>query len=146
MRLLFDTSILVAGFVASHPKHHLAIDWLKRIKTNEHSFYVAGHSLAECFAVLTKLPLSPKISPETAHYLIKENIEKLANIIVLSPSDYKKIIFELTELSLTGGIIYDAIILKAAKKAAVDKILTFNLRDFVKLIPNEPSFILSPSI
>jgi predicted nucleic acid-binding protein len=144
MRLLFDTSTLIASFVASHPKHHLALDWLKRTKTKEHSLSVAAHSLAECFAVLTRLPLSPKISPQSAHYLIKENIEKLAEIIVLSASDYKNILTELTELGLSGGITYDAIIVKAAINAKVDNILTLNPSDFLRLIPHNPSFIISP--
>jgi len=144
MRLFFDTSMLIAGFVASHPRHAVALEWLKRVKKKEHSLHVAGHSLAECFAVLTRLPLSPKISPQTAHYLIKENIEKLGDIIVLSVSDYKKILLELTELGLSGGIIYDAILLKSAKKAKAHKILTFNARDFERLIPQDTTFILSP--
>lgn len=144
MRLLFDTSIFIAGFVASHPKHQVALTWLKHIKNKKHALYVAGHSLAECYAVLTRLPLSPKISPETAHYLIKENIEKLAEIVVLSASDYIKLLAGLTELNLSGGIIYDAILVKTAKKANVDKILTFNSRDFIKLTPQDPSFILAP--
>lgn len=144
MRILFDTSALVAGFVDSHPKHHAALSWLQRVKTKKIDFLVSSHSLAECFAVLTRLPLSPKISPEMANYLLHENVEKLAKIIALSSQDYLSVIKQMTELRLSGGIIYDAITVRAAKKAKADKILTLNTKDFIRLSPQDPSWIITP--
>lgn len=144
MRLLYDTSIIIAGFVASHPKHHMALPWLQRAQAKKVSLFISGHSLAETFAVLTRLPLSPRITPDVAYYLIRENIEKLARIVTLTAQDYKTVLKQMTELGLSGGIIYDALTFKAAKKAKVDKILTLNVRDFVRLSPQNPSLILSP--
>lgn len=69
MRLMFDTSVLISGMIASHPQHHVALPWLQRVKKQDVTLYLSGHSLAECFAVLTRLPLSPKISPDTAYLL-----------------------------------------------------------------------------
>ena len=145
MRILFDSSILIASFIGAHPKHHAAFPWLQRAKTKEISLIVSAHTLAECFSVLTRLPLSPRILPATAYYLLQENVKKLAEIITLSSQDYLMILKQMTELGLGGGIIYDAITVKAAKKAKVDKILTFNHKDFVRLVSVEEStFILSP--
>lgn len=144
MRLLFDTSVLIAAFVESHPKHHAALSWLQRAKTKEKTFFVSTHSLAECFSVLTKLPLSPKISPETAQYLLRENIEKLAQLVALNAKDYLAVLKQMTELGLSGGIIYDAITMRAATKSKVDKILTFNVRDFIRLSPQNTEWIVSP--
>lgn len=144
MRYLFDTSVLIAGFVASHPKHHIALPWLQRVKSKKCSLVISSHSLAETFAALTRLPLSPQISPDTACYLIRENIEKNAEIISLTSKDYQSVIKQMSELGLAGGIIYDAITVKAAKKAKVDKILTFNTKDFIRLSADDPSYILSP--
>ncbi len=144
MRILFDTSVLIAGFVASHPRHHTALSWLQRAKNKEFTFIVSGHSLAECFAVLTRLPLSPRISPDTASYLLRENIEKLAEISSLSTRDYLLVIKHMTELGLSGGLIYDAITVQSAKKAKANKIITFNTKDFIRLCPENPSWILNP--
>ena len=35
VKVLFDTSILIAGFVASHPHHQAALPWLQKAKTKE---------------------------------------------------------------------------------------------------------------
>ncbi len=45
---------------------------------------------------------------------------------------------------LAGGIVYDAIILKAAQKAKVEKILTLNANDFYRLCPEAKEFIATP--
>ena len=55
MKALFDTSVLVAASVETHPMHARAWPWLKRAHGGEVGFYVAAHSLAECYAVLTVL-------------------------------------------------------------------------------------------
>lgn len=143
MKILFDISVLVAAVVASHSKHHVALTWLQRVKKNEISLLVSAHSFAECFAVLTRMPLSPKISPDTASYLIRENIEKTAEIITLASRDYISVMKRMVELGLSGGVIYDAITVRAAEKAGADKILTFNAKDFIRICPENPAWILS---
>lgn len=144
MRILFDTSVLVASFVSTHPKYHVAIKWLQRVIKKEISMVVSGHSLAECFSTLTKLPLSPKISPDMAAYLLRENVERHAKIVVLSAKDYQVTVKKMSELGLSGGIIYDAIIMKAAEKAKVEKVLTLNAKDFLRLPPHDSSWIITP--
>lgn len=143
MRVLFDTSVLIAGFITTHPKHNFALPWLQRAHAKKIEYLVSSHSIAECYSVLTRLPISPKISSVVARNLIRENIEKLAEIINLTSTDYLTILKQMTELDLTGGIIYDAIILKAAKKGNADKLLTINPNDFKRLAPNETSFFIN---
>jgi len=144
MKILFDTSVLVAAIVEPHPMHRRALPWLQRAKTGEVAFFAASHTLAELYAVLTTLPLKPKISPSTAWRLIHDNVETAAKIISLSPSDYKETVRQMSELGLTGGIIYDALIVKAAKKSKVERLLTFNSDDFTRLWPDGESFIFVP--
>ena len=57
MKTLFDTSVLVAAVVEPHPMHVRALPWLQRAKAGEIDFFVASHTLAELYAVLTTLPL-----------------------------------------------------------------------------------------
>jgi predicted nucleic acid-binding protein len=144
MKTLFDTSVLVAAIVEPHPMHNRALPWLQRAKTGELAFFVASHTLAELYAVLTTLPIKPMISPSTAWRLIHDNIEISAKIISLSPSDYQDIIKRVPEFGLSGGIIYDALIVKAAKKSKVERLLTFNINDFKRVWPDGESIITIP--
>ena len=81
MKVFFDTSVLVAALVKLHPMHSQAINWLKRAKSHDLDMIVSSHTLAELYAVLTTLPVSPKVTPEIAWRLISENIEGIATII-----------------------------------------------------------------
>ena len=144
MRILFDTSVIVAALIEDHPKHPNALPWLSKAKSQEYEFIVSSHTLAELYAVLSTLPLKPRISPTIAWRLINENIEKAAKIISLSPKDYGVLIKKTADLGLSGGIIYDALILKAAEKAKVDKILTLNKGHFQKFWQGDSRVIVEP--
>ena len=48
MKALFDTSVLVAASVETHPMHARAWPWLKRAHSGEIEYCVVAHSLAEC--------------------------------------------------------------------------------------------------
>ena len=146
MKILFDTSVLVAAIVESHPMHLKALPWVQRVKAEKaaDNFFVASHTLAELYAVLTTLPLKPKISSLTARRLIHDNIETSARIISLSSSDYRDTVKQMSELGLTGGIIYDALIAKAARKAKVERLLTLNSDDFKRVWPDGDDFIKVP--
>jgi hypothetical protein len=50
---------------------------------------VASHTLAKLYAVLTTLPVKPRISPAVAWRLVHENVETSAKIVSLTPSDYR---------------------------------------------------------
>ncbi len=142
--ICFDTSVMVAAMVKAHPKHNLAFPWFKRAKAKEFTLMLSNHSLAELFAVLTAMPLSPKISPGMAQRLIGDNIESVAKIVNLSLSDYKSAMKRMVDLNLSGAVMYDALIVTAAQKAKVDQILTFNVKDFVRILPENEEFIISP--
>jgi predicted nucleic acid-binding protein len=128
--------------VEPHPMHSHAFPWLARAKCRELDMAVAAHTLAELYAVLTTLPLIPRITPGAARRLIHDNVETTARIISLSSQDYVSMIKNLSDLGLSGGIIYDALIIRAARKANVKKILTFNVNDFKRVWPEgEPRFV-----
>lgn len=144
MKILFDTSVLVAAVVEPHPMHKRALPWLQRARKKEVEFLVSSHSLAELYAVLTTLPVNPKIGPHVAQRLISEDIEASARIISLSSTDYLATIRNMSELGLTGGCIYDALIAKAAEKSGADRLLTFNVNDFKRVWPAGKEIIAAP--
>jgi predicted nucleic acid-binding protein len=71
VKILLDTSVLIAAMVEAHPAHDRALPWLKRVNRGPDHGFVAAHSLAEVYSILTTLPVQPKISPNDAHQLIQ---------------------------------------------------------------------------
>lgn len=90
------------------------------------------------------MPVTPKLSPAIARILLEENIETSATVVSLTSEEYVSVIKEAAHLGLSGGIVYDALILKTAQKAKVKHLLTFNIRDFHRLSPGHTDFIISP--
>jgi len=133
LKILFDSSALIGAFVESHPKHKSALSFLLKAKRNEFELFVASHSLLEIYSVLTSAPFKPRITPKIAELLIENNINNLARIIYLTDKEYFRLIEKLSDLNISGGIVYDALIVECAKKAKVDEILTLNTKDFIHL-------------
>jgi len=144
MKVLLDTSVLVAALVESHPMHARAHPWMDRGIGGDFEWVVGAHSLAELYHVLTAYPVRPRIAPGIARQLIHENIVKQASVVALTAADYAAVIHHVAMVNLTGGVIYDALILRAAERADVDRVLTFNVDDFRRLWPDGAAKIAAP--
>jgi predicted nucleic acid-binding protein len=144
MKTLFDTSLIIAALVESHPMHARAFPWLKQAKLKSFELIVASHTLAELYAVLSTLPVKPRISPAVAWRLIHENIETISKVISLTPAEYSGVIKLLSESGLTGGIVYDALVARVAQKAKVKRLLTFNSDHFNRVWPMGEAIIHNP--
>ena len=136
MKILFDTSVLIAAFVESHPKHNAALKYLIRAKGKEFKLFVSAHSILEVYSVLTSAPFKPKITTLAAKKLIENNIKAIAKIIYLSDKDYFNIVEKISDSDFKGGIVYDAIVVECALNSNVDEILTLNSKDFLRLTHN----------
>jgi len=139
MSALLDTSVLVAALVAELPEHEEAAAVFREALSGEPSLHVSTHALAELYAVLTTLPLSPRISPGQAAELIRRNVLAKTRVISLGANDYEAVIDRMTRLGLSGGAIYDALHVHAAEKAQVNRLYTFNGRDFRRMPPSAPT-------
>jgi len=105
---------------------------------------ISSHTLAELYAVLTTMSVSPRITPDIAWRLVREDILNIAEISALSAADYKSIIRKLKDHGFSGGIVYDALICQAAVKAGVEMLLTLNSGDFRRLQMTGDINILEP--
>ena len=144
MKVMLDTSVLVAAMVEAHPMHARAFPWMKRAHERGFELVVAGHSLAETYAVMSALPVSPRIGPGTAWRLIKDNVLSCASVVSLSAREYRLTLSRAAELGIAGGAVYDALIARAAGKAGVEKLVTFNGADFRRVAPEMASVIREP--
>ena len=144
MRILFDTSTLVAAIVVGHPAHNAALPLLLRVKEKADTGLVAAHSLAELYAILTRLPVTPRISPALARQVIQRDVLETCQVIALSADDYGTLLDHVASLELAGGVVYDALLLHAAWIADVDQVVTLNPRDFRRAYPQLADRIASP--
>lgn len=144
MRVFFDTSVLVAALVREHPRHERAFARLRRSRSGTDTMVTSGHNLAELFAVLTTLPVSPRITPGAAARLITESVETHAEIVTLVAADYRETVRRLGDLGLSGGIVYDALACRAAVQANADILLTFNAKDFRRAWPEIEARVEEP--
>ena len=144
MKILFDTSVLVAALVESHPAYEAAFAWLQRIKSGHETGLIAAHSIAELYAILTTLPIRPRVAPHLAQQLIQQNVLAACAVIALAEDDYAAVIEHLAEMGIAGGVTYDALILYAALKAEVDRVITLNAKDFQRIYPELRDKIMVP--
>jgi predicted nucleic acid-binding protein len=77
-------------------------------------------------------------------FTIRENIVSICKIISLTPIEYLNTINWLAERSLVGGITYDALIAKVAQKSRVEKLVTMNVDDFIRVWPEGGDAIVAP--
>lgn len=105
MRVLLDPSVLVAALVRSHPRHVESQPWLARVLAGEHELVLATHTLAELHAVLTTLPVRPRISPKTAQRLREDNLPPGTELVALDITDYREVLRRVVDLSLSGEVI-----------------------------------------
>lgn len=144
MNILFDTSTLVAALVTSHPVHSDALRRLQRVKSGDDAGFISAHSLAELYSTLTAMPSQPRIPPPVAWQLIQSNVLATFRIVSLTEADYLMLLEQLSTAGIVGGVTYDALILHAATKVAVDQIVTLNERHFQRIRPDLSDLITAP--
>jgi len=99
--ILCDTNILIAAMIEAHPNHSISLPWIVKLKSKVINGYISTHSIAELYAVMTRLPLS-KLSPQQVHDVIVNNLQDF-HTIDLESSDYLEVLKNITQLNIIGG-------------------------------------------
>jgi predicted nucleic acid-binding protein len=110
---------------------------LERIKARTDEGVAGRHSLAESYAVLTRLPGGNRVAANVAWQLISENLLKHFSLIELSAQEYSKTLERAAADNVEGGKIYDALLLAAAVKSNAERIYTFNVAHFQSMADAE---------
>ncbi|MCU0543683.1 MAG: PIN domain-containing protein [Oscillatoriaceae cyanobacterium Prado104] len=132
MKVLFDTSVIIAALLPKHPSHAPCFAELKAAQSRKIQGYLSTHSLAEVYSVMTRMPSQPRLSPGDAQILLERCLQYL-EAVPLETADYQAAIAQMTALNLPGGGIFDALIARAALKVAADRLLTLNPNHFTRL-------------
>ena len=129
-KAFYDTSVLVAASVRAHPHHAASVAVLAGATNNTGA--CAAHSLAELYATLTALPLSPRIHPSDAFDAVTHRARTL-HYIALDAAEIEFAIREAATRHAVSGQICDALILAAAKRSKADIVYTWDVGHFRRL-------------
>ena len=140
-RFLPDTSVIVAAVCTWHVHHSAAIAELDRRLGNE-AMIVAGQTLVETYAVLTRLPAPYRLSAADAQALISANFVEKAEIVALESVAYPALLKRAAASGIVGGQTYDAVVAECARVAAVDALVTFNERHFRGLMDGAMTLVV----
>ncbi|MBW4583004.1 MAG: PIN domain-containing protein [Tildeniella nuda ZEHNDER 1965/U140] len=132
MKVLFDTSVIIAASLPKHPSHAPCFVQLQAAKLSQIQGCLSTHSLAELYSVMTRMPSQPRMAPQAARTLVESYLQYL-EAIPLETADYQAEIAQMTALNLPGGGVFDALIAQAALKVSADRILTLNPSHFTRL-------------
>lgn len=125
---------MLAAVCSWHEHHTTALAELEgRLAVGE-TMVVAGPTLVEAYAVLTRLPAPYRLSPADAHALIGGNFVDGREIAVLDATQYTDLLGRALAWGVAGGQIYDAVIGACARGAKVDTLITFNERHFRRVV------------
>ncbi len=144
MKIAFDTSVLVAALLQAHQHHQRAIVWLEAIAEERFEGAFSRHALAETWSVLTRIPLKPRLSGEEALQALDRLQERGFTAIDLPGEVYDTALQRCADAGLSSGAVFDALHLVAAERAEADLLLTFNVKDFLRLVGEGSPPILAP--
>jgi hypothetical protein len=93
------------------------------------------HSIAEVYTSLARLPVQPRIHPLEAVRIVPTTFWRILRSCLSAVEDYMEALNAVGNGGWSGAKIYDALLLRCAASCTVERIYTFNLRDFKQLAP-----------
>lgn len=144
MTVFLDANVVIAASVEEHEHHTRALPLIQSVHMGRNEGCVSAHGVLEAYAILTRLPRSPRILPAQAAALLKENILDHFQVIALTSKEYGELLSRLGSDAVLGGQAYDALHLECAEKSRAARIYTFNVRHFANLAPHLSKKIVAP--
>ena len=144
MTVFCDTSVLVAACLSQHPHYARARPVLEAVARGRDQGVISTHTLAEMFSALTSLPLTPRVLPADARAIVTRNVWPHFRAVTVTAEMYLRAIEACVARGLGRGKVYDALLLECAREADPERILTFNVADFLALAPDLAGRIAAP--
>ena len=137
----FDTNVLIAAKITTHPHHEASSRRLERLAANGNGC-CAAHSLSETYNTLTNF--SRYGMPASQALEIVEQIRAQFTLIEVNSKDMFATMRLAAEQGVTGPLIYDALLLGCARKVGARQIYTYNVKHFVRIAPDLASRVTTP--
>lgn len=130
MKVLFDSSTLVAFLVRDHEDHADAYNAYLHYKDRDDDLYISTHSVAEVFRTLTWGVDYLNYTATQAHTIITVTLLSEFDTIDLILQDYREVPAFLKKEGIKGPKIYDGLIARASEKIGAKDLITLNIKDF----------------
>jgi predicted nucleic acid-binding protein len=144
VKVYFDTPLFVAAYIARHPHYAQSLRALEQVSAGEIDGVVSAHGLAESFSVLTRAPYVPMIRPHDAWLYLANDVLTVFDLVSLTASEYRDVVERCSQNGWSGGRVYDALHIQAARKSNCERIYTFNVKHFHQVAPDLRDIIVSP--
>ncbi len=141
VKAFLDTSVLIAASDVEHPHYRRSHSLLAAADLQPTA--CGAHTLAEVYAVLSRLPGVKRQRPELAALLIAQIVDRLT-VVSLTGEEYAATICEIARMGLASGIVFDALLLACARKIGAERIYTWNERHFRTVAPDLAERIVTP--
>lgn len=141
MKAFFDTSALIPCFLEDHEHHEASLKAF--LKANVGKDCCGAHTLAEIYAVLTRLPGRHRLSGDQV-MLFVENVRERLTIVPLDSNEVVVALREAAAEGVAGGAIYDTLLARCALTAGADTIYTWNVKHFRKFGPEAKIRVRTP--
>jgi predicted nucleic acid-binding protein len=113
VKVFLDTSVLIAANDFDHERHAESRPLLAA--ATRENCACGAHGLAETYANLSIVKGGRQQRPETALRLVEQMADRMM-VVALEPEEYSTAIRDAAKLRIAGGTIYDALLLKCARK------------------------------
>lgn len=137
-----DSNCLIAIVSPWHVHHRAAQSEVGQRLDRGETMFLAGPSLVETYAVLTRLPLPLRISPAEAIRVLETNFLATGTIVTLDRHSYRTLLNRSARDGIAGGRLYDAVIALCAERAPVQVLVTFNEDHFSGVLPPEIEIVV----
>ena len=141
MTVFLDTSVLIAAVRTVDERHMASFDLVKRCTPETAA--CATHTMAEFYVGLTGMRPPNRFHPAQAIKLL-DGIRGKFQCIELTADEVVETAREVAALGLLGGIIYDALLLKCARKVNAERIYTWDVGNFQRVAPDLAERIVTP--
>ena len=133
MKIGIDSSVIIAGVHANHPRHAAASHWLVQ-SLSAHELVVCHHSVLESYAILTSLPGDLRVTPSEARDLLEATVK--ANMVVagFQPESIWSTLGSFVPMTAVGGRSCDAFVACVLHAYGTRAVATFNPKHFAGLI------------
>src|SRR5579859_7228972 len=109
---------MVAAVSAWHEHHARAVREITRRLDDGGFLVVAAPALVETYAVLTRLPPPHRLSPSDSRAVLDANfMDDLVELVAADAVAYRRLLRDAPGRAVSGGQIYDAVIVACALEA-----------------------------
>jgi len=140
MRILIDTSVLVAAMVASEPHHDASAKLLDR---DDVHFY--AHGISETFSTLTGGRRAFRLPASLVSDMLENDFLPEMSPVSLAPGEITRALGQAETRGVRGGAVFDYLHLVAARKANASRLYTLNLSHFLAVAREDDPEITRPA-